>query len=101
MISQIENSKKNFGINFFDIELEFTKNNLLKSKQDYSSLKKDDIIRKIDGNDIVNATVFVPELDTRILIDQYIMLCPHDNFEFTIIRNNIPKNIQVRCSKVK
>ena len=101
MISQIENSKKNLGINFFDIELEFTKNNLLKSKQDYSSLKKDDIICKIDGNDIVNATVFVPELETRILIDQYIMLCSHDSFDFTILRNNIPKNILVKSSKVK
>ena len=101
MISQIENSKKNLGINFFDIELEFTKNNLLKSKQDYSGLKKDDIICKIDGNDIVNATVFVPELETRILIDQYIMLCSHDNFDFTILRNNIPKNILVKSSKVK
>jgi hypothetical protein len=104
LIYQIENSKKNIGINYINLECKINEDNKLECLEDYQGLYKGDVIYKINDLNLNGVSLYCKDLESNILIDQYIMLNPYDEFKFYVKSYNSNKNLSkiiVKSSKVK
>lgn len=99
-INKISN-KNNKGMDFLPINAGLTENHNLFALDDFSSIKKNDIIVAIDNKSIDLGHVYVKELNTKIPIDTYIMLYCNNDCNLTILRNLKELDLKVSCTKVK
>jgi hypothetical protein len=100
-IEQITFKNKELGMNFIPIKANFNESNNLCVLSEYDKIKKEDIMVAINKNCIEQGYVYVEELQTKIPIDQYIMLYCDNKCLFTIIRNYKIIECDVSCIKVK
>ena len=88
------------GMNYIPLTTTINKNNNICVIKDYYNIKKNDILVAINNQVIDRGYVFSKELNSKIPIDQFIMLFCKNDCDFTIIRNFMRIECNVKCIKV-
>ena len=88
------------GMNYIPLTTTINKNKNICVIKDYYNIKKNDILVAINNQVIDRGYVFSKELNSKIPIDQFIMLFCKNDCDFTIIRNFMRIECNVKCIKV-